>query len=450
MPIQTLQWTEFLSCPVCCHEFDRKLRGPVSLGCGHTICKMCLVNSPRKQCPLDQYCVKYDFKKLPLNKALLQLIDVDNNSICQYNNNDDDEKQLIVPNNYYNDYLIANKCIEELTLYLKPYVDGVNCLLSRPMQRKLINLSGCQLIDIEGRIRAIKISKSIGERCVTELILNHQNPQEISVNLWTAVRSRGCQFLGPEMQQEILKLILLALEDGSALSRKVLVMFIVQRLELHYPQASKTSIGHVVQLLYRASCFNVIKRHNDSALMELKLIYRNYDALRRQHDGQIVEIAIEAGIRISPNQWSSLLYGDTSHKSYMQSIIDKLQTPQTFHHNINELFVAIQRTCDPTNLNFIKQQLQLLASIDENLSIKSNFLNNCYYWQETKSSLLAIKQVVQALIKYIQLNGATNNHHNHYYYLYQINNKQNIIISHKSIKRTKDLINKIETIKLQT
>ena len=59
------------------------------------------------------------------------------------------------------------------------------------------------------------------------------------------------------MQEEVLKLILLALEDGSALSRKVLVLFVVQRLEAHFPQASKTAIGHVVQLLYRASCFKV-------------------------------------------------------------------------------------------------------------------------------------------------------------------------------------------------
>ena len=66
-----------------------------------------------------------------------------------------------------------------------------------------------------------------------------------------------CVFLGPAMQEEVLKLVLLALEDASALSRKVLVMFVVQRLEPHFPQASKTSIGHVVQLLYRASCFKV-------------------------------------------------------------------------------------------------------------------------------------------------------------------------------------------------
>ena len=37
------------------------------------------------------------------------------------------------------------------------------------------------------------------------------------------------------MQEEVLRLILLALEDGSALSRKVLVLFVVQRLEKQYP-----------------------------------------------------------------------------------------------------------------------------------------------------------------------------------------------------------------------
>lgn len=59
------------------------------------------------------------------------------------------------------------------------------------------------------------------------------------------------------MQEDALKLVLLALEDGSALSRKVLVLFVVQKLGARFPQASKTSIGHVVQLLYRASCFKV-------------------------------------------------------------------------------------------------------------------------------------------------------------------------------------------------
>lgn len=69
--------------------------------------------------------------------------------------------------------------------------------LSRPMQRKLVTLVNCQLVEEEGRIRAIRACRSLGERTVTELILQHQNPQQLSANLWAAVRARGCQFLGP-------------------------------------------------------------------------------------------------------------------------------------------------------------------------------------------------------------------------------------------------------------
>lgn len=58
--------------------------------------------------------------------------------------------------------------------------------------------------------------------------------------------------------------------------------------------------------------------------MQLKEEFRSYEALRREHDAQIVHIAMEAGLRISPEQWSSLLYGDLAHKSHMQSIIDKV------------------------------------------------------------------------------------------------------------------------------
>lgn len=60
--------------------------------------------------------------------------------------------------------------------------------------------------------------------------------------------------------------------------------------------------------------------------MQLKEEFRTYEALRREHDSQIVQIAMEGGLRIAPDQWSSLLYGDQSHKSHMQSIIDKVFT----------------------------------------------------------------------------------------------------------------------------
>ncbi|XP_068627457.1 roquin-1-like isoform X2 [Battus philenor] len=101
------------------------------------------------------------------------------------------------------------------------------------------------------------------------------------------------------MQEEVLRLILLTLEDGSTLSRK------------------------------------------------LKDEFRTYEALRREHDAQIMQIATEVRLRIAADHWSALLYGDSAHKSHMRSIIDKLQTPQSFAQSVQELFIALQRIADP-------------------------------------------------------------------------------------------------------
>ncbi|XP_041133864.1 roquin-1-like isoform X3 [Polyodon spathula] len=396
MPVQAPQWTEFLLCPICTQTFEETIRKPISLGCGHTVCKMCLNKLHRKACPFDQTTISTDIEQLPVNTALLQLVggQVPKQQPIALLTGVEDTKH----------YDEARKCVEELALYLKHLSStrgvGLNSttqsVLSRPMLRKLVTLIHCQLVEEEGRIRAMRAARSLGERTVTELILQHQNPQQLSSNLWAAVRARGCQFLGPAMQEEALKLVLLALEDGSPLSRKVLVLFVVQRLEPRFPQASKTSIGHVVQLLYRASCFKVTKRDEDSSLMQLKEEFRTYEALRREHDSQIVQIAMEGGLRIAPDQWSSLLYGDQSHKSHMQSIIDKLQTPASFAQSVQELTIALQRTGDPANLNRLRPHLELLANIDPSPDAPPPT------WEQLEKGLVAVKTVVHGLVDFIQ------------------------------------------------
>ncbi|XP_030852970.1 roquin-1 isoform X2 [Strongylocentrotus purpuratus] len=405
MPVQTPQWTEVLSCPVCCKDFSPSGRQPVSLSCGHTACRMCLSKLHRQQCPFDQTPISKDVDKLPTNFAILQLV------AGQEVMRDPSRKRIpdgLKPAEFEN-YQTTQGIIEELALYLKalnkPSSGSLNGtlngnsgspLLSRPIQRKLVTLVNCQLIEGEGRARVVRAARSLGERIVTELIIQHQNPQQLSTNLWAAVRARGCQFLGPAMQEETLKLVLLALEDGTPLSRKVLVMFVVQKLEMQFPQASKTSVGHVVQLLYRASCFKVTKREEESSLMQLKEEFRNYDSLRREHDTQIVQIAIEAGLRISPEQWSSLLYGDLNHKSHMQSIIDKLQTPASFTSSIQELTICLQRSGDPVRLAQLHAQLEKLAAIDPSPGAMISS------WEGILSALDSVRKVLKGLMEFLQ------------------------------------------------
>ena len=165
---------------------------------------------------------------LPINTALLVLIDqsadIERFRLENFNHEDAAAESQT--------YHLCMSKMECLASFLRPVIVGTNSVptvLSRPMQRKLVSLINCQLMEEEGRSRAIKAARSLGERSVTELILQHQNPQQLSALLWAAVRARGCQFLGPAMQEEVLKLVLLALEDGSALSRKILVMFVVQK-----------------------------------------------------------------------------------------------------------------------------------------------------------------------------------------------------------------------------
>lgn len=259
MPIQAPQWTDFRLCPVCQNEFNEKLKPPISLGCGHSICQSCLFRLSKQQCPFDQAEIKTDIKNLPINYALLSLVGGKTPQYFDVNIQEVRENR--------NAFDSGRKCIEILAESLQNvYITGnstsnnhntANGSLTRPMQRKLVTLIHSQLAEEEGRARAMRSARSIGERAVKELILMHQSPQTLSAALWAAVRQRGCQFLGPAMQEAVLQLILLSLEDGISLSRKVLVLFVVQKLETQYTQASKTSIGHVVQLLYRASCFKV-------------------------------------------------------------------------------------------------------------------------------------------------------------------------------------------------
>lgn len=133
--------------------------------------------------------------------------------------------------------------------------------------------------------------------------------------------------------------------------------------------------------------------------MQLKDEFRTYDALRREHDAQIVQIATEAGLRIAPDQWSSLLYGDSAHKSHMQSIIDKLQTPQSFGQSVQELIIALQRTGDPHNLSNLRPSLELLAAVDPSPDAALPT------WSECDGALEAARMAVRGLIDFVSSHG---------------------------------------------
>uniref|UniRef100_A0A7I4Y9N7 RING-type E3 ubiquitin transferase n=1 Tax=Haemonchus contortus TaxID=6289 RepID=A0A7I4Y9N7_HAECO len=387
---QGLTWSDVLCCIVCNQLFDHH-RAPVNLTCGHVVCVRCIANLYGNACPEDQCEGKYPVTSYPINAALLSIVTDD---IEEYLPSWDVEK---VPKEVLS--LVENALVS-MAQYLHRAESErggtvFSEVLSRTMQRKLVSLLCYQIVEEEGRLRALKTSRLIAERIMTELLLIQQNSGSLSTHLWTAVRARGCQFLGPAMQEDVLKLILLALDKGALIARKTLVMYVVQMLSEDYPQVSKTCVGHVVQLLYRASCFNVMKRDGESSLMQLKDEFRNYEALRKEHDAQIVQMAVECGLRISPDQWSALLYGDQAHRSHMQSIIDRLQTPNSYMQGIDEL-TAVVNGGDSTSGSCDLAQMAQLLRVFDSLPAHHERIN----WHRFADYIDALQKLVKAHVDF--------------------------------------------------
>lgn len=250
------QWSDFHLCDMCNKQFDSSSHVPLTLVCGHTYCKKCLSKLKNRQCLHDKNVQIPDLSNITANYAILKLLGQNGiempSSVAAALEANEELEQFDKVKGY----------MEELAMFLKPLLDhGVQALsmthLTRPMLKKLVTLVNSQVIEVEGRVRVMRTARSLAERTITELLIIHQGQQQLSHQLWAAVRLRGCQFLGPVMQEETLKYIQKVLETGQALSRKNIVLYVVEQLEKQFPQASRTSVGHVVQLLYRSSCFNV-------------------------------------------------------------------------------------------------------------------------------------------------------------------------------------------------
>jgi hypothetical protein len=209
--------------------------------------------------------------------------------------------------------------------------------------------------NIEYKSKLFRLLRSIIERILidayqtcdqysNQLEQSQQLFNNPTTRLWSEVRKEGFQFLGPQMQDDLLKIILHAMDVCGSMPRRNLILYVVYCLKKQYPETSKTSVGHVIQLLYKTGCFKMEKRDGDSTLMELKKDFSRYQSLRRQHDSKIISIALNAGIRMSPEQWSHKLFGDATHKSDMQSIIDTLQSELTVEKLISDFYEKLNST----------------------------------------------------------------------------------------------------------
>lgn len=92
-----------------------------------------------------------DIDNLPVNHALLQL--VKDSELLELGPQPPSVQKL--EPEQLKCYQLGQRCIEELALHLKSFLNlnGNSNLLTRPMQRKLVTLVNCQLMEEEGRVR---------------------------------------------------------------------------------------------------------------------------------------------------------------------------------------------------------------------------------------------------------------------------------------------------------
>ncbi|CAF4624977.1 unnamed protein product, partial [Rotaria sp. Silwood2] len=79
-----------------------------------------------------------------------------------------------------------------------------------------------------------------------------------------------------------------------------------------------------------------IEQVGESSSMQLKAAFQNYESLRRVYDSKIIEMAMQRGFYMTPEQWPLLLYGYTTHVSIIDPIIDKLLTKTSFQTAIQQ------------------------------------------------------------------------------------------------------------------
>ena len=207
--MQAPNWTDFLQCSICTCKYDQGEVLPISLSCGHTLCTRCLGKLKTRACPYDKVTIRPDMETFPANAALLQLLGYNKpNPVVEKDN----QRVALLSEVEQGYYGRAVQAILEIAMFLQALAEhGITAAvmyLTKPMLKKLVTVVNCQSLEADGQVRAIRAARSIADRMVTELLVMHQNQQQISTLLWTAVRNRGCQFLGPVMQEEALRLIL--------------------------------------------------------------------------------------------------------------------------------------------------------------------------------------------------------------------------------------------------
>ncbi|CAF0795857.1 unnamed protein product [Rotaria sordida] len=328
-------YRDFLRCARCSHDFEYEnpLYHPITLPtCHHTMCRKCInIIRNETKCPQDQISFEINhtpIDQLPTNYPLLMSF-YDSSKLPK-----DKETR-------------HGRCAAYVKLDIWKqndfHINGRRCLLifSRSTIRKVFNLLNIQVLDCKNHLKVLKAINNLAEHICICFILHYQDRQKLIKNILVNIGLKDHQYLQPNMIEEILKSILLLVQQPSILSRKHLVHAVLQKISGNNWAADKFIVECVIDLRFRASCFEE-KRHDNLSSLHVKDEYKMYENLRYEFDSIFIEINIKAELNISPEEWSSLLYGHIQHESIMEIIVKKYLTSDSYAKSIKTLSKALE------------------------------------------------------------------------------------------------------------
>lgn len=388
----------FDCCVACFSKFDACEHKPVTLECTHSICRKCF--DKHNNCPLDgKDCIKEITHNLPPNIPLLYSLgfgeQLTTEDLDKYNQVSEQVFTGVAAKHQIDKYKCLHDCLISFACLLKAPLPS-SCEdphdFSPQMERKLRSLIHTQPLTPKGRKETSRCLVSIYERLITQLVhLQYsKSTQEKKFRNFLS-KPKGCSIPHPKVQEEILKQLWLVMSQESggrriAYERNTINRHVELKLSglpfIRFPDI-KTTVRKMFQLLYNLDCFDRTQTSpTEICLFRLRNDIRSLEEFRHHYNLNVIKLATDHKnvsshspdpIRMTPEHWSLILYGDTHRRSEMQSILDKIQIKPS----LKELQQILRRNKDPFNLVPILPRLEELRVLTDTASEDSSIELTC-------------------------------------------------------------------------
>lgn len=177
--------------------------------------------------------------------------------------------------------------------------------------------------------------------------LMNQNATTIIPTLLATIRKQRMQFLGPQLQDEVLHAIHTYLHHVSTTTRPELLEHLMDQFsqEVQAGLLTKTKLNNVLNILWKSPCFALEKTVDEaSTSISIKPEYTNYAIFRRVHDQVLIQQALDANLVVLPKIWSEFLYGN---QEKAQEINEWLQHSNIWQETISQIHSSQQTSNVP-------------------------------------------------------------------------------------------------------